>query len=150
MATNQEIKYISELFEKNKTKKVFQEIERGEKGIFAVHKYIYIYGGNVTSKEISTAMNVSSARMTILLQKLENKGIIIKSSSTEDARAIKINLTEKGIKKYKEIRKEQKKIIGELIDEFGIEQLEELLTKIDKIHEIFVRNIKNIKGGKKC
>lgn len=96
MATSSEIEIILELMHSCKSKKLLKDIEMTEDGSLAVIKYLY-ENNNVKSKDISDFMGISSARMVVILKKLEKKELITKETSLYDSRVINVNLTKKGV-----------------------------------------------------
>ncbi len=50
----------------------------------------------VTAKEVSTAINLSQATVTNIIDRLEDKGFILRSRSTVDRRRVSLFLTETG------------------------------------------------------
>lgn len=119
----------------------------GIMGTLAVIKYLYHIETKVTSKQISDELNVSSARMTILLKKLEKDNIIVKEKSEEDARAINIKLTKHGLNKAEEFTNSMNTCIEKLLDTFGLEELIDLLNKMSIFKNVFKENLKlDLKG----
>ncbi len=122
---------------------------RGMIGTLAVIKYLYKNECEVSSKEISDKLNVSSARMTILLKKLEKDNIIVIEPSKHDARSINVKLTDHGNMKSKEIEDSFIMCIDKLLDIFGYDELCTLLDKVDILRNIFNENLKiDLKGEK--
>lgn len=131
-------------------KKIFAKYSTDTDGIMgtlAVIRFLYHIETKVTSKQISDELNVSSARMTILLKKLEKDNIIVKEKSQEDAREINIKLTEHGIKKAQELTNSVNNCIEKLLDIFGLEELIDLLNKMNVFKNVFKDNLKlDLKG----
>ncbi len=138
MANSNDVLIIKEIFSKGSS----VEHSNGIMGTLAVIKYLYKREGAVTSKQISDELHVSSARMTVLLKKLEKDNIIVKEPSKEDARAINIKLTEHGIKKSKEIEESFHLCIEKLLDIFGLEELTKLLNNMGILRDVFKENLK--------
>lgn len=138
-----------ELFEKNKPEKTFAQISHVTMGMRAVVQLLHQKKEAITSKEISDAMNVSSARMTVLLQKMEGEGLIRKDNSPNDARSILVSLTEKGREKALEVERYHYEFIEEILTEYTLEDLELLFQQLEKIHGIFQKINKNNKNKEK-
>ncbi len=121
--------------ELNIIRKVFEETHNdfnvGMMGTLAIMKYLYISSDEVTSKQLSDKLKVSSARMTILLKKLEKEGLIVKGQSCSDARAINVKLTDYGLSKSKQMESNLIKSLNDLLDIFGLERLSNLLRDMN-------------------
>lgn len=83
----------SYLFRKQSQQKKIDESMQGE--AFAI-LYVLRQGGSVLPSEISTVMNITSARVAAVLNSLEDKGLITREIDSSDRRKILINLTEEG------------------------------------------------------
>lgn len=134
MAKPEEIEKILSLFEIFKPNHCFEEIQKTDMGMFAVLKYLREQKKPVKSKEISDGMQVSSARMAILLKKLEAKNLIEKSHSQKDKRITLVELTEEGFLIDEKIRSHIYQMAEQMIDEIGIEELEKTFINLQKIH----------------
>lgn len=111
-------------------------------GSLAVIKYLTLNTNEVTSKQISDELHVSSARMTILLKKLQKDNIIEKEKSKSDARSINIKLTEHGKKKSKELEDSFHLCVEKLLDVFEFQELIDLLKKMNILKDLFKENFK--------
>lgn len=144
MATKEEIIYVMELLHKNRPKNIIDEIKNQEIGSIAVIKYLYKSEDKVKSIDISRFLGISSARMTIILKKLENKNLIERIDSSLDGRAKYIQLTEKGFKFADKIKKDMQIIAGKIVDEFGLEEFEKTINNLNKLDEILTENKPNM------
>jgi DNA-binding MarR family transcriptional regulator len=82
-----------DVFRKRKRKGGFNETMRGEGFVLC---YIARHGGEVLPGEISTEMDVSSARVASALNSLENKGFITRKIDKSDRRKILVEITPSG------------------------------------------------------
>lgn len=80
MKKEDEVIKALKLLHKCKPHTVFEEVEKHEAGYFAVLKYLCEKDTEASSKEIANYIGVSSARMTILIKKLDGKRIYRKES----------------------------------------------------------------------
>lgn len=98
-----------------------------------VLKMIYQNGGSVPQKDIEREFGVRRSTVTSVMQILEKKGFIVRSTSPEDSRAKLVRLTKEGEEKNAKlisfIKTRDEKILSALTTE---EQtvLMELLTKV--------------------
>jgi len=94
-------KYAEELvrsmidLKKNKPYRNMNNSLQGE--TFLLH-YIYEHGGEVLPGEISSEMAVSTARVAVALNRLEEKGFITRQMDSSDRRKILVMITEDGRK----------------------------------------------------
>jgi DNA-binding MarR family transcriptional regulator len=112
--------------------------KHGVNGIAPSHGDILIclYEKNGLSvKELAEKIHRTQPTVTVLVDKLQKLGYVVRKKSTEDSRVTLVNLTEKGIKLkpvFNEISDKLNTVIyGDLITEEK-EQLEHLLEKILK------------------
>ncbi len=134
----EDVLFIMDLFERSKPEKAFKEVVKQKEGLLAVMAFLYHHDPNypVSSKEISQHMNVSSARMTVILQKLEQKECIKKNKSTKDTRGIDVMLTEKGLKIITEMEDKKYLSFEKIVDEIGFSSLKEMFQKLEAIKKI--------------
>ena len=59
-------------------------------------KYLYKKGDSATAGELATALEVSTARIALLLKKLEAKNYITRMKDQNDGRIVVVNLTLEG------------------------------------------------------
>lgn len=137
MARKEDVILIKNIFENGS-----KEITNTEIGLIATIKFLYKVKTDVTSKDISDALHVSSARMTILLKKLEKGNLVIKEQSKKDARSINIKLTEHGTKKAQEFERSFDLSIEKLLDIFSVEELIKLLENMVILRNVFKENLK--------
>ncbi len=92
--------------------------------------------GSVTPSEISEKLNVSTARVAVSLNRLEDKKLLTREIDLEDRRKIVINLTEKGIDFATNVKEEHFRRFNYLLEKLGKEDAEELLRIIKSISKI--------------
>lgn len=142
MATKEQINKIINLLDESHKINPLEKLN--QVGHLAVLKYLN-QNKKVKSKDICENMNISSARMAVLIKKLENKGLITKIIDQEDARITIINLTEKGKITSQKIKNQLSYQIENIINEFGYDNLTNLLKDMQKIKLIIEKSIKEIK-----
>lgn len=138
MATNEEVNLVLDILFKNRPQKVFDKMEKFDHGIFAVVKYLYTTNGEVKSKDISDFLVISSARMAKLLQKLENKLLVEKYSSSSDARITLVKLTNEGRELAIKMEEYGKLLAQHIIDDFGIERLNNMFFELSEFKQIMM------------
>ncbi|MFI3175567.1 MAG: MarR family winged helix-turn-helix transcriptional regulator [Bacillota bacterium] len=138
-----DVLFIMDLFERSKPEKAFQEVHRQKQGILAVMAFLYHQAQPVSSKEISQHMAVSSARMTVILQKLEQKGCIEKKKSKKDTRGIDVVLTEKGLEIITKMEEKKRASFERIVEKIGFEQLKEMFQNLETIKKILEENLED-------
>lgn len=99
-----------------------------------------IYSGkSVQASQIMTAMNIDKSYLSRLLKKLEKDGLITRASSGNDARAMLISLTEKGIQEFTMLNKASDKQISDLIINLNSTDQQELVANMNAIMNILKR-----------
>jgi DNA-binding MarR family transcriptional regulator len=73
--------------------KAMSESMQGE--IFVL-QYLYKQGDHVLPGEISSVMNISSARTAAALNSMEQKGLVTREINTHDRRQILVSITQQG------------------------------------------------------
>lgn len=138
MATQEQIQYVMTKFEEAHAPKCFKKINETQAGIGAVLRMLYESGESVSAGMISECLNISTARVAVLLKKMEAKGLITKEHSSEDARVTLVRLTDDGEALICEMREELYAKISEIIDKIGEKRLVEFFETFGEIGEIFI------------
>ncbi len=140
MAAQEDVLQAMHLFHEHRPAHAFEEMNKNNMGLFAVMRFLGTANANgkqeITSKEISDSLGVSSARMTVVLKKLVQKNWIAKTNSTTDARAVVIVLTAEGRAVCDQLHQRLYHTMERLVEEFGVEELQYLVAKIRKIETI--------------
>lgn len=79
----------------------FSKIEKSIKGEMMVIKYLYTIEKTTSPKSLSEALNISSARIAVILNSLEKKDLIVRTMDPSDRRRISVELTNQGEKTAK-------------------------------------------------
>ncbi len=140
MAEKKDILFALELFHENRPQHIFDEMKNNDMGSFAVIKYIHEVGREVNSAEICKHLKISSARMAVLIKKLEAKNLVVKINSENDSRSKIIVLSEKGRKTATHMQEQMYKSAEKVVDEFGIEALIDLFNNLNKLKMILKAN----------
>lgn len=136
MPSQEQIQMVFEYIRDSHSGDFFERISETTKGIAAVLGYLYDTSETVTAGQISKVMNVSTARVAVLLKKMENKGLIIKETGTNDARTTVVRLSELGIKNAERLHNEIYSQISRMIDRIGMERLMEFIAVSKEIRSI--------------
>jgi len=75
-----------------------------------------VMGGRATSRELADAMGVTTGNIPGLLDKLEAEGLVTRTRSTKDRRAVYVDVTAKGRAEFQEM---VRVMVDELVRAFG-------------------------------
>ncbi len=128
MATREQIEMMLEELEKAHPADFFKRVNETQTGIGAVLRLLYESDGTATAGKISEVLNISTARVAVLLKKLVTKGLITKEQGTADARVTVVKLSELGEKTILQMRNDMYKQVGLVIDKVGEERVLEFIA----------------------
>lgn len=92
--------------------------------------------GSIQASRIITAMYIDKSYLSRLLKKLEKDRLIVKKSSDNDARAIMLELTDKGRDKFNKLNQASDRQITELIKNLPVSTQLELAMHMQRITDI--------------
>ena len=137
MNKNEQVLSIIKKLKENKPAKVFKKVSDDlDSGVRFVLLYLIDNKGEVYASSISEVMNISRTRIGILLNKMECKGYISKKASDKDARIEVINLTNKGLNRCNEIKREIVEYITIIVEKIGYDELNNFLDTACKIKNV--------------
>ena len=136
MPSQEQIQMVFEHIRDSHSGDFFERISETTKGIAAVLGYLYETSETVTAGQISKVMNVSTARVAVLLKKMENKGLIIKETGTNDARTTVVRLSELGIKNAERLHNEIYSQISRMIEFIAVSKEIRSIIKAPTIETI--------------
>lgn len=103
--------------------KFFKCMDETQAGIGAVLRLLYESDGTATAGRISDLLQVSTARVAVLIKKMSAKGLVTKERGVVDARRTIVRLTACGEQVIKEMQDMLYRQIGLAIDTVGEERL---------------------------
>ncbi len=129
MATKEQIDYIISELPKAHPANLFKIFNDSNTGIGFAVKLLYSAEGNrLSAGEISEAMGVSTARVAVLLKKMEGKGLITRESDRADARVTIVCLSKEGRAVAQQMQENMLKHISYVIDQVGMEKLKQFIA----------------------
>ena len=131
MATQEEIRKISVLLDESHPAKFMKKHNETNAGIGAVLNFLHDSDKPMTAGSISKFMHVSTARVAVLLKKMEARGFISRQAGQEDGRTVVVQLTNAGREAVEKLLQSLHRDIGILIDTIGMDRLVEY-TNISK------------------
>ncbi len=102
---------------------VLRKMNESSTGIAAVLQFLREADGAVTAGQISAFMNVSSARMAVLLRKMESRGWITRHPGAADGRTTVVALSAQGRQKADALHAALCSQIEALIEKVGAERI---------------------------
>lgn len=138
MATSKEIEFVLDHLQRSHPERFFKTISEGNAGVGAVLKYLHESHDPVTSGSISEYMQVSTARVAVLLRKMSAQGLITKHEDKNDARVMIVNISPKGEEKAEEMKSRLYQEISTVINEVGMERIMEFIKISDEIKNVIV------------
>lgn len=136
MATDEQIELLLEKLKKAPPSETFQNVDMSTAGIRAILKVLNETDAQVTAGKISEYMNVSTARVAVLLKKMVAKGLIEKQQDSSDKRIVVVTLSEHGKQVANMFKTGLYSRIGELIDKIGMDKMLEFAEISNEIHSV--------------
>lgn len=136
MATQEQIEMLLRQLKKAPPSELFKSIDENTAGIRAILHYLNETSGTVTAGKISEHMNVSTARVAVLLKKMTERGLIEKGSDPSDARVVVVKLSEDGKGMAEKMRNNVYSQVGAMIDKVGMERMMEFAEISNEIHSM--------------
>ncbi len=104
-----------------------RQIANMSKGELFVLNFISRHGSMVVPSEICAAMNVSTARIAVLLKQLEGRGYIMRVTDPEDRRRVNVSITQAGVNRLEERKTEIIRRMRILVEQLGEKDSQEYL-----------------------
>ena len=138
MADIKDVEYVFKRLSESQPTEFNNKMNDTHAGIGAVLKILDEADGRITCGDIAKKMNVSTARVAVLLKKMVAKNLIERSVDKEDARIISISLTENGRETISQIRNLIIEHLSKVIDVLGMEKIRTYIELSDEIKKVFV------------
>ncbi len=124
MATKEQVERMIDQWEKAFPIDFCRRVNETQAGIRAVMLLLYESDGTVTAGNISTQLNISTARVAVLLKKMVAKGLITKKQGITDGRVTVVKLTALGEQTISEMQADRYAQVSNIIDAVGEERLQ--------------------------
>lgn len=108
-------------------------IDKNGQGMNHILSYLKAKKEDVTAGELAIQLNVSTARIAVLLKKLEKLNMIAKKVSSFDARVTIVTITETGLKHIDEETKKSVSIMQKILKKVDPKEIEEFIRLATKI-----------------
>jgi len=88
------------------------------------------HGTGLPVKEVARILNVDPTFVTTQSKILEAKGFVSRNASSEDARVVRLSLSDKSLKQLADLSVRQKKINDYIFSDFTEQGTQALVTKV--------------------
>ncbi|MBQ5967346.1 MAG: winged helix-turn-helix transcriptional regulator [Clostridiales bacterium] len=136
MASDKEVIALLQEFSSIHPLEFLQKLDVQSMGISNVLCFLMCADHEVTAGEISDYMNVSTARVAVLLKKMSDKGLIEKHADPSDARRVMVAITDSGKALFEEQQREILLYSGAVVDHFGVDKIKEFIENCRQIRQI--------------
>ncbi|MCR5275105.1 MAG: winged helix DNA-binding protein [Clostridiales bacterium] len=136
MASEKEVIELLQEFSSIHPLEFLQKLDVQSMGISNVLCFLMCSDHEVTAGEISEYMNVSTARVAVLLKKMVDKGLIEKRTDPSDGRKVMVAITDSGKALFQEQQREILLYSGAIVDHFGVEKIKEFIDSCRQISQI--------------
>ncbi|MFQ6724203.1 MAG: MarR family winged helix-turn-helix transcriptional regulator [Clostridia bacterium] len=114
----------------------FRTIDEINSGMGYIMLRLYNAKDEIFAIDLSNDMQISRARVTMLIKKLISKGFVVKQRSKLDARKEIITITNKGRDEVNNIKQKVLDSVTKLIDSLGIDTVNQFLELSKQIKNI--------------
>lgn len=113
-----------------------KEVSKKVKNDILIMSYLKRHGGIAHPKDLSEEFMISTARMAVILNNLEEKGAVIRLPDQEDNRQTIVQLTDEGDRLYEKYNGEILGFTARLFQEIGEEDSRELIRITRKMMDV--------------
>ncbi len=139
MATQNQIDELMKLFAEAQPRQGgswSQRTSTGTEGMLGVLIYLYRTDESATAGTISKVLHVTTGRVSALIRKMVEKGLINRETGKEDARVTEISITDKGRRIVEDLQQQRNDQMSQLIDTIGMERLREYIETSKEVWSI--------------
>jgi DNA-binding MarR family transcriptional regulator len=97
--------------------------------------------GSCKVTQLAEMMDVKPSAVTLLVDRLEENGLVLREHDKKDRRVVNISLTEHGDEKLKKVMEERKAIAGRYLSHLTEEELLVMATLTEKLAQVV--NVEN-------
>ncbi len=115
-----------------------QEAEKGGDSLTGINRFIIRHlarhrDRDVFQKDLEDVFSARRSTMSVILLRMEEKGMIVRTSVPYDARLKKITLTEKGDHLYEEMKSSIFDLEAKLMRDFSPEEKDLLISMLERV-----------------
>lgn len=135
MATQEQINDIIRRMEEARPRELLRQMDGTNAGITCVLRFLSKAGRPVSAGEISASAHVSSARVSVLLRKMEERRLIARAPDPRDARRSRITLSPEGEAALERMRHTFIDMMRGVVERVGYECMNEFIALSARINE---------------
>src|SRR5690606_34421391 len=143
MASREEVLELIESFKNLHPQHVVEKAQFEQRGMNFVVKLLAKNGGTTFTFELANVMGISTARVSNLINKLEQKGFVERKIAENDARKTILILTERGKEYHEEMEEKYFMMMSKMIDVIGKEEILQFIQTFGKMQTFFESHIDN-------
>lgn len=136
MASQEQVKVLLEALKKAPPSQMFQSIDASSAGTRAILLYLDDTEQSVTAGAISDQLHVSTARVAVLLKKMEAKGLLERTRDPKDARKVMVRLLPEGRTLAAQLHQHINERVEAMIDQVGMDRMLEFAAISQEIYAI--------------
>lgn len=133
MAEKAQIELVLSRMKQARPAEFFKCMDETQAGIGAVLRLLHESSGTVTAGRISDVLDISTARVAVLLKKMSAKGLITKARGVLDARTTVVSLTSAGEQVIEDILAQLYRQVGLAIDTVGEQRLLDFIATAEEL-----------------
>ena len=135
MATEEQIDRFIVLLQKYPPERRYKEVDETTRGIGAVLQLLSHTEVPISASQISHSLNISTARVAVLLRKMKARNLVSGERTQADARIMAVQITDQGRECFQQIETDLRRKVGYVIDTIGMERVLEYAQITLEIHE---------------
>ena len=139
MVTREQVIDLMNQLKHNKSNTSFKSYELSDMGLRLILIYLSKHP-NTYAFTISKDLNISRERVRVLTVKLEEKKLITKTSSPNDARIELINLTKKGVKFIEEDKEQRIQFFAKIVEKIGYDKMMDFINTMNEIRDLISKD----------
>ncbi len=140
MAKEEDVEAVIKRFGECRPDIFLKKVDETNVGIDLMLRLLCTENGELSPGAIAERMDVSTARVAVLLRKTEARGLIEKGADPEDARRTRIRISDAGKRRVRELDGSVRELVGEVIDGVGMEKLTMFIDISEEIRDIILPN----------
>ncbi len=115
-----------------------QEAEKGDDALTGINRFIIRHlahhrNEDIFQKDLEEVFSARRSTMSVVLYRMETKGLLTRTSVKQDARLKKITLTEKGERLHEEMESAIEALEEKLMSGFSPEEKDSLLSMLKQV-----------------
>lgn len=136
MATREQAEYLLREMKAALPPERLRSVDTVTAGMRAILNYLYHVAEAVPAGGISKKLGISTARVTVLLKKMDAKGWIERARDPKDARVVLVSISEQGARAAEETEARIFAWLNAAIDKVGMERMLEFVAVSNELRAV--------------